>query len=126
MDVTVLIVDDSKLARIVAAKAIRSQEPDWQRLEATNASEAIELVDRGGVDVVLVDYNMPGLNGLELAAALRVRRPTMPIAIITANMQDEIVARARELDAVFIAKPLTEDGLSGFLSAARLRLRAGP
>jgi AmiR/NasT family two-component response regulator len=48
----------------------------------------------------------------------------MPIAIITANIQDEIIARAREINAAFVAKPLTADGLQGFIEGAALRLRS--
>ncbi len=125
MAATVLIVDDSKLARIVATKAIRALQPDWKRLEAANADEALAALTGERVDVALLDYNMPGRNGLDLAAELRGRFPAMPIALITANVQDEIIARARAISAVFVAKPVTEEGLRGFLSGAALRLRVG-
>jgi CheY-like chemotaxis protein len=59
-----------------------------------------------------------------LAAELRATHPTMPIAVITANIQDEVIARAREVNATFVSKPLTEDGLRGFVSGAALRLRS--
>ena len=124
MPVTVIIVDDSKLARIVAAKALGALQPGWQRVEASNADEAMAIMAGRPVDVALLDYNMPGQNGLELAAALRALYPAMPIAVITANIQNEIIAQARALDTVFIIKPLTEDGLRGFVSGAMLRLCA--
>ncbi|WP_158809485.1 response regulator transcription factor [Beijerinckia sp. L45] len=124
MTTTVLIVDDSKLARIVAGKTITALQPDWQRVEASSADEALTLVAERRIDVVLLDFNMPGKNGLELAGELRVLHPTLPIALITANVQDEIIARARALNATFVSKPLTEEGLRGFLSGAALRLRA--
>lgn len=125
MATTVLIVDDSKLARIVAGKAIHALEPSWERAEASNAEEAMARVSAGGVDVVLLDYNMPGKDGLTLAAELRALHPTMPLAVITANVQDEVIARARAVNAAFVAKPVTEEGLRGFVSGAALRLRAG-
>lgn len=121
--VTVLLVDDSKLARIVAGKTIASLQPDWTRLEASNAEEALQAVQANAIDIAVLDFNMPGKDGLELAAELRQTYPQMPIAIITANVQDEIIARARELNTVFVSKPVTEDGIRGFLSGAALRLR---
>ena len=121
--VMVLLVDDSKLARIVASKTIAALHPDWQRVEASNADEALELVKTQAIDVAVLDYNMPGKDGLELAAELRQAYPQMPIAIITANVQNEIIARARELNATFVEKPVTEDTIKGFLSGAALRLR---
>jgi CheY-like chemotaxis protein len=126
MPTTVLIVDDSKLARIVAGKAIGALQPEWERVEASNADEAMAIIAARHVDVALLDFNMPGRDGLELAAELRAIRPSMPIAIITANVQDEIVSRAQAVKAAFVSKPLTEDALRGFLSGAALRLRAGP
>lgn len=124
MGTTVLIVDDSKLARIVLGKVVTALQPDWQRVEASNAEEALAIIDAQPVDVVIIDYNMPGRDGLALAEELRGRFPDMPIAVATANIQDEIVARARAANASFIAKPVTEEGARGFISGAALRLRA--
>lgn len=125
MATTVLIVDDSKLARIVAGKALTALQPGWERAEAGNAEEALARVAAGGIDVALLDYNMPGKDGLALAAELRALDPTMPLAVITANVQDEVIARARALTAAFVPKPVTEEGLRGFISGAALRLRTG-
>jgi CheY-like chemotaxis protein len=124
MATTVLIVDDSKLARIVAGKALAALQPDWNRVEAANADDALAIVRDRKVDLALLDFNMPGKDGLELAAELRSFRPDMPIAVITANVQDEVIARARAVNAAFVGKPVTEEGLRGFVSGAALRLRS--
>jgi len=121
---TVLIVDDSKLARIVAAKALSALQPDWERVEAGNADEALAIVGERRIDLALIDFNMPGKDGLDLAADLRAGFPNMPIALITANIQDEVIARARAVNATFVGKPLTDEALRGFVSGAALRLRA--
>src|SRR3712207_4050213 len=60
---TVLIVDDSKLARIVVGKAVSALQPDWTRVEAGNADEASSILDSQPVDVMILDFNMPGRNG---------------------------------------------------------------
>ncbi len=123
MTITVLLVDDSKLARIVAGKAIAALQPDWQRVEANSAAEALAIVGERPIDVAVLDFNMPDKDGLELASELRALRPHMPIAVITANVQDEIVAGVRALNATFVAKPVTQESLGGFLSGAALRLK---
>lgn len=123
MPITALIVDDSKLARLVLTKLLRQLKPDWEVAEAANAETAMAVFDERRADVVLLDFNMPGKDGLELAADLRAARPDMPIAVISANIQDEIIARARSVGAAFLPKPLTEEALAGFLSGAALRLR---
>jgi CheY-like chemotaxis protein len=124
MDTTVLIVDDSKLARIVVGKAISALQPGWTRIEAGNADEAVAAINARPVSLAIIDFNMPGRDGLALAEELRARFPTMPLAVATANVQDEIIARAHAANATFIAKPVTEDGIRGFISGAALRLRS--
>jgi len=123
MQYKVLVVDDSKLARMVMASSFRRLRPDWELVEATGAADALEAVTSAGVDIALIDFNMPGLDGLELAAKIRESKPVMPIALVSANLQDEIIARARELKAAFIPKPLTDEALGAFLSGAIMRLK---
>jgi len=122
---TVLIVDDSKLARIVAGKALAALQPQWERVEAGNAQDALEILKNRRIDLAMIDFNMPDKDGLALAAEVRALHPAMPIAVITANTQDEVIARARAVNATFVSKPLTEAALRGFVSGAALRLRAG-
>jgi len=123
MQLKALIVDDSKLARMVLASAFRRIQPEWELIEATNADDALEAISARTVDVALVDFNMPGTDGLELIAKMRKTHPKMPVAVISANVQEEIIARARELNAAFVPKPLTDEALAAFLSGAALRLR---
>ena len=123
MNHRVLNVDDSKLARMVMASAFRRIRPDWLLTEATNADEALNAIATGTVEIALIDFNMPGLDGLELVSRIRQRQPNLPIALVSANLQDEIIARARELNASFVAKPVTDEALGAFLSGAALRLR---
>lgn len=123
MTYKVLIVDDSKLARMSVAKALNSLQPTWMRLEASNADEAVAIVAQEQPDIVLLDFNMPGRDGLALAADLAAMRPEMPIAVVSANIQDEIVGRSRAIGAAFLSKPLTAAALGEFLDDIRPRLR---
>jgi CheY-like chemotaxis protein len=122
MSRTVLIVDDSKLARMALAKLLSGLKPDWVRVEATNADEALEAAKPDSVDVIMVDFNMPGRDGLELAGHLRKLYPSMPIAVVSANQQREVVERARAVGATFLPKPLTQESLRGFIDEASARL----
>jgi CheY-like chemotaxis protein len=119
-----MVVDDSKLARMSIARLLDALRPEWTRLEAANAAEAIEWQTRGAIDLALLDFNMPGPDGLALAADLRGRDPAMPMAIISANNQDEVVARAHALGAAFLPKPLTQAALAEFLAEVDARPRA--
>jgi CheY-like chemotaxis protein len=123
MTYRVLIVDDSKLARMSVVKALSNLHPEWTRAEAGNADEAMAAMGNETPDIALLDFNMPGRDGLALAADIRALHPGMPIAVISANIQDEIIARARAIGAAFLPKPLTEQALKDFLSGAQLRLK---
>ncbi len=124
MSYKILIVDDSKLARMSIAKVLNGLQPEWTRIEAANAEEAVAKVRAERPDIAMLDFNMPGRDGLQLAADLRAIEPGMPLAVISANIQDEIVARTHDLGAAFLAKPVAEQALADFLSGAQARLRA--
>jgi CheY-like chemotaxis protein len=108
---------------MVVTSALRRIRPDWTTTEATNGEEALAAVQKGDVQIALVDFNMPGMDGLALVAKLRQTDAGMPIAVVSANLQDEIIAKARELNAAFVGKPLTDEALGAFLTGAILRLR---
>jgi CheY-like chemotaxis protein len=123
MTYKLLIVDDSKLARMAVIKELKACYPDWERVEAGSADDALKVVTQDKPHIALVDFNMPNRDGLELAAELRTLTPTMPIGIISANHQQEVVDRARALGAAFLPKPLTEKALREFLTSAMKQLQ---
>lgn len=124
MNYKVLVVDDSKLARMAVAKLLGAAHPGWTRLEAANADEASAVLREDKPDFAILDFNMPGRDGLNLAAQFREMNPGMPIAVISANHQQEIIDRANAVGATFLFKPLTEHALNEFLTRAVLRLKA--
>jgi len=118
-----LIVDDSKLARMAIVKELNACYPDWQRIEAGSAADALRAVEQEQPQIALVDFNMPNRDGLDLAADLRALTPNMPIGIVSANHQQEVVDRARALGASFLPKPVTEKSLREFLTSATKQLQ---
>jgi CheY-like chemotaxis protein len=114
----VLIVDDSKLARMSVVKALSALHPDWPRIEASNADEALLQIIQQHPDFVLLDFNMPGKDGLAFAADLRQQHPHVRVALISANRQVEVIRRAEAAGAAFLAKPLTEEALREFFDGA--------
>jgi CheY-like chemotaxis protein len=125
MPFRVLVVDDSKLARMAIAKALNALRPEWIRVEAANADEALALARQEPVQMALLDFNMPGRDGLTLASELKALDPGMPVAVISANHQEEVVRRAREVGTTFLPKPLTEQAMGAFLEAVAPTSRVG-
>lgn len=114
----VLIVDDSKLARMAVLRVLNALRPDWSALEAGNAEQALETLKRESPDFVLLDFNMPGKDGLALAEELRALDAKLRVAVISANHQVEVVNRATAAGATFLRKPLTEKALADFFDAS--------
>ncbi|WP_029006961.1 response regulator transcription factor [Azospirillum halopraeferens] len=123
MSKTVIVVDDSKLSRMHLRGIVLRHKPDWTVMEAGDSDGLFAELDKSDIDIAIIDYNMPGRNGLEAAAALRRERPQVHIAIITANAQDSIVAGIRDLNAAFLPKPVDEEQVARFLSSTLLPRR---
>lgn len=118
MTYKVLIVDDSKLARMAVIRALQNCYPECLRVEAGSADEALSAMERESPHIALVDFNMPGSDGLHLVAELRRLEPALPVAVVSANHQQEIVKRTEALGATFLPKPLTEQALTRFVEGA--------
>ena len=82
---TVLIVDDER--DIVNALKIYLSAPDLRLLEAHNGLEALEIMDREEVHLVLMDIMMPGLDGISVMVKLR-ERSNVPVILLTAKSED--------------------------------------
>ena len=121
----ILVVDDSKLARMAVAKAFNAVQPDWTRVEASSAEEALSLAKASHFDIAFLDFNMPDRDGLHLAADLRAASPGTVLAVLSANHQKEVVERSEAAGATFLSKPLTEAALGDFLVIAGNKLKAG-
>lgn len=115
---TILIVDDSRVARLSLRRLVLKLVPDAEIIEAASADEAAAAVDGVSVDRALIDFNMPGRNGLELAEQLAAEHAEIRMAMVTANIQDAVAGRAEALGMSFIAKPPREEDMQGFLLGA--------
>ena len=113
---TVLIVDDSRVSRLITRQYILSEHADWIVEEAASGEAALERVKPLLPDMILVDVNMPGMGGLAAAEQLRTLCPDAHISLLTANVQSATRQRAAELGVGFIEKPITEARIHQFLA----------
>ena len=93
--VRILVVDDSPLMRSCLRKMLE-QQGSWQVCcEASNGREAIDKVQQTSPDLVILDFQMPEMNGLDAAKEITRRSPEVPILIVTLHMSRQLADQAR-------------------------------
>jgi two-component system, chemotaxis family, chemotaxis protein CheY len=117
----ILLVDDSKAMRMIVMRQMRQIGfGDSEFLEATNGKEALETILADRPSLVLSDWNMPEMNGLELLRALNERQVKIPFGFVTSEGNPEMRQLAADEGAKFlVAKPFTADDLDAALVALR-------
>ncbi|HKB00761.1 MAG TPA: response regulator [Gemmataceae bacterium] len=113
-----LVIDDSRTARTIIKEVLR--EVGLEVVEAANGREGLDQLRRAdNLDLVLVDWNMPVMNGLEFIQAVRADRAYDPVRIVmvTTETEQEQVARALAAGAnEYVMKPFTKEILVAKLS----------
>ena len=90
-----LIVDDEEDMRLLLRVLINSEDRGLRVVgEAASGNEAIDLRHEVAPDVVVLDYRMPGLNGLDTARSLLEDEPELPIVLYSAYLDDAVVDEA--------------------------------
>jgi CheY-like chemotaxis protein len=77
----------------------------WQADGVTNAAEALDHLDRGAYDLLLTDFRMPGMTGIELVEVVRAADADLPVIMLTASSVDLDLA-CRRLGIMLLRKPL--------------------
>jgi len=113
---TVLLVDDSRISRLMLKAIINSKYPDWQISEAEDAIDALNQCRMETFDFITLDMNMPGRDGLTISPELQESCPAAKIALLTANFQERIQEQAKAQGLSFIPKPITEEKILDYLT----------
>lgn len=113
----ILIVDDSKAMRGIVRRTLRqSGFGESPTSEAANGVEAINVVRADKPDLILCDWNMPEMSGLELLGKLRREGYAGKFGMVTSESSPEMRAKAQAAGALFlIAKPFTADSFQEVL-----------
>lgn len=111
----ILIVDDDEGVRRFVAEGLESY--GYHIAQAASGAEATTLLDAAIPDVMIVDFAMPGMTGIELAQAARKRAPDMPIIMVTGYAEEGVSADAGVITQI-LRKPFKIDALVGVLDMA--------
>ncbi len=113
-----LVIDDSRAVRLIVGKILR--EVGLEVIEAGDGREALRrMAEYPDVELVLVDWNMPEMNGLDYVRAVRSRPEFNPVRIMMVTSETEPDQVRRALDAganEYLMKPFTREVLIAKLS----------
>jgi two-component system chemotaxis response regulator CheY len=119
MGKNVLLVDDSKTMRKIIGRSLRQAGIDFDNIfEAGDGVEALEVLEKESVDIVLSDINMPNMDGITFLRekSTRAAIKDIPVLMISTETGDDIIGEAKSLGAVgAIKKPFTPDKVNEVL-----------
>ncbi len=107
----IMVVDDSKTMRMIVKRTLRQAGyGDHSVEEASNGKEALEAIKASKPGLILCDWNMPEMNGLELLQTLNSEGIKVSFGFVTSEGTPEMQKIAEENGALFlISKPFTSD-----------------
>lgn len=112
---TVLVIDDSDFQRKWIDKTL--QNLNHNMLEAGNGKEGLKLLETENPDCIIVDLNMPEMNGIEFLRQIKDRKIPVPVIVLTADIQEETRKECGELGAAaFLKKPFKPHELEKVLA----------
>ena len=102
----ILLVDDDVITLRLLERNVERIGAGYQVVTATGGLAALAELEQRSFDLVVTDYNMPGMDGLELLKAIRLMRSEMPVIMVTAYSSDAVKAEARRLHVYrYLTKP---------------------
>jgi len=107
-----LVVDDSKVSRMIIRARVLAVHPDWEIIEASTGAEGIAMVKEHRPDFCTMDINMPGMLGTEAAEIILKDTPAIRVVIFSANIQESFQDRATAMGAIFVAKHKKEKSIA--------------
>ena len=106
----ILVVDDERFFREAIREALEGA--GLECITAANGPEALEFAKEGDFGVVVLDIQLPGIDGIEVLRRLREHHPALRVVILSAHTDQEIVLEALRLGASdYLAKPLHDEEL---------------
>jgi two-component system nitrogen regulation response regulator NtrX len=100
----VLVVDDEQDVRLVLGDFLASR--GYDVTQAQRGAEALTLLERMRPDVVLLDVFMPGMDGMETLRRIVAAHPSLPVIMVTGNVDVEVTSKALEMGAAgYVPKP---------------------
>jgi CheY-like chemotaxis protein len=114
-----MLVDDELILLTVLSHALDYLTPDYDVLALHDGAAALAHLAQRSVALVITDYHMPGMDGMELIGAMQVAMPACPVGLLTASLTSALAQRAQAAGAAFVlSKPFEVGQLAALVQGA--------
>jgi len=114
----IMLIDDSRVSRMMFIKFLNDTPLQFDIHEADSGEDALKVfAQKPEIRKFVVDFNMPGINGLQLIERIQESVSDAKFNLLTANTQPDVFARCKALDVTVTTKPITRDKVIGIIKS---------
>ena len=105
----IIFVDDDENLLDGLKRNFRKKKDEWEMIFLNDGRKALDYLENNRIDIIITDYKMSGMNGLELLAQVKEKHPDVRRVILTGQSETEIFEKASELAHKYLSKPCNPD-----------------
>jgi DNA-binding NarL/FixJ family response regulator len=102
-----LIIDDSRVSRMKLRQLVLQKRPQWQIVEASSGEEGVQVAQTVEPDMVILDFNMPGIDGFETFQQIQAQGSQAKFVFLSGNIQNVLRRRVEAQGVSLVEKPIT-------------------
>ena len=112
----ILVADDDAMIRRFLVRVVNKVAPNLSIIEASDGSQALQVLQTTPLVAVVTDYHMPGVTGLQIVETAHAQNPALPVIVVSAHT--DVAAEVLSAGAThFLSKPITIERLTAALQA---------
>lgn len=104
-EITILIVDDDVNLLDGLKRSMREKQNLWKQRYASSGNEALTILASEKIDLIVTDYKMPGIDGLELLSIIKEKYPEVKRILLTGQSESEVFESSRDIAHSYLSKP---------------------
>ena len=113
--IKILFVDDEIYMLEAMKRILKKKTDEWEMIFVSSGKEAIEHLNKKEFDIIVTDYKMPEMDGLELLSYVKERFGNMKKIILSGQSGAEIYNKAKEVSDIYLDKPCEPEALINVL-----------
>jgi DNA-binding NtrC family response regulator len=104
-ETTILVVDDDTNLLDGLKRSMREKQIMWKQMFVSSANDALDILATKKIDVIITDYKMPGIDGLELLSIVKEKYPDIKRILLTGQSENEVFESAKDIAHSYLSKP---------------------